>query len=140
MRLIIMLLPWLELFTLIQLGVETSALTALGYVFITFALGIMVLRWQGMDMFERLRGMQGGRVLGPQMLMDDMATGLAGLLLMFPGMISDVAAVLVLIGPLRRRLASRFYRGERAEAYRPQRDQQANEHTTIEGSFQRLDD
>ena len=35
MRFIIMLLPWLELFTLIQLGIETSALTALGYVLFT---------------------------------------------------------------------------------------------------------
>ena len=29
MRFIILLLPWLELFTLIQLGINTSALTAI---------------------------------------------------------------------------------------------------------------
>ena len=31
MRLLIFLLPWLELFTLIELGIQTSALAALGY-------------------------------------------------------------------------------------------------------------
>ncbi len=37
MRLLILLLPWLELFSLIKLGVETSALTALLYVFVTLS-------------------------------------------------------------------------------------------------------
>ena len=51
MRLFIGLLPWLELFTLIQLGIETSALTALLYVLFTFMLGVAVLRRQGLGMF-----------------------------------------------------------------------------------------
>ena len=51
MRVFFLLLPWLELFTLIQLGIETSALTALGYVFLTFLAGLFVLRIQGMGMF-----------------------------------------------------------------------------------------
>ena len=41
MRLFILLLPWLELFTLIQLGIETSALTAIAYVLGTLVLGVL---------------------------------------------------------------------------------------------------
>lgn len=137
MRFILLLLPWLELLTLIQLGIETSALTALGYVFLTFALGIGVLRRQGMGMFDRLRQAQEGRVLGPQLLLDDMAMGLAGLLLIFPGMISDVAALIVMIGPLRRRIAH-WIHGPQPEPYAPERDEEG--HVTIEGRFQRVDD
>ena len=137
MRIFFLLLPWLELFTLIQLGIETSALTALGYVFLTFFAGLFVLRMQGAGMFNRLREMQEGRVLGPQMLLDDMAVGVAGLLLMFPGMISDLAAVLVMIGPLRRRLA-RWLAGPQPEPYSPQQDQTGP--TTIEGDFRRVDE
>ena len=137
MRLFILLLPWLELFTLIQLGVKTSALTALFYVLLTFALGAFVLRRQGMEMFERLRQSQQGRIIGPELLLDDMALGLAGLLLIFPGMISDVAAVLVMIGPLRRRVARRFT-GPVTEQYAPQRDH--SENSPIEGDFRHLDD
>ena len=136
MRIVFLLLPWLELFTLIQLGIETSALVALGYVLATFLLGLAVLRYQGAGMFARLRELQSGGVLGPQMLLDDMAVGLAGLLLMFPGLISDVAALLVLIGPLRRRL-SRWLAGPQPEPYVPGRDRGG--HTTIEGSFDRVD-
>ena len=137
MRLFILLLPWLELFTLIQLGIETSALTALCYVLLTFVIGAAVLRRQGMGMFERLRQSQEGRIIGPELLLDDMALGLAGLLLIFPGLISDVAAIIVMIGPLRRRLA-RWVSGPTPEPYSPQRDR--TESTTIEGDFRHLDD
>ena len=44
MRIFIMLLPWLELFTLIQLGIKTSALTALAYVLFTVLLGMAVFK------------------------------------------------------------------------------------------------
>ena len=137
MRVFFLLLPWLELFTLIQLGVQTSAFTALFYVLVTFALGVAVIRRQGLGMFERLRQSQEGRVLGPGLLLDDMWLGLAGLLLMFPGMISDFIAILVMIGPLRRRLA-RWLGGPQPEPYREANDRAS--HETIEGDYRRLDD
>jgi UPF0716 protein FxsA len=137
MRLFIMLLPWLELFTLIQLGIETSALTAIGYVLATLALGILVLQRQGQGMFERLREAQEGRIIGPQLLLDDMAMGLAGLLLIIPGMITDISALLVMIGPLRRRLANWIF-GPQPEPYAPRRDDSS--HITIEGNYRRVDD
>ena len=135
MRLLILLLPWIELFGLIQLGVETSALTALAYVLATLALGIVILRRQGAGMFERLRETQQGRILGPELLLEDMAVGLAGLLLIIPGIITDVLGLIVLIGPLRRRL-SRALRGPQPEPYAPELDRE--EHATIEGQFRRV--
>ncbi len=137
MRLFIVLLPWLELFTLVQLGIETSALTAVGYTIATLFLGLLVLRRQGREMFERLRRAQSGGVIGPELLVDDMALGLAGVLLMFPGIITDIAALLVMIGPLRRRLA-RALGGPQPEPYVPERDPAEN--VVIEGQFHRVDD
>jgi UPF0716 protein FxsA len=136
MRFILLLLPWLELYTLIRLGIETSALTALLYVLGTLLLGLAVLRRQGEGMFRQLREAQEGRVLGAQLLVDDMAVGLAGLLLVIPGMITDVAALVVMIGPLRRRLVRRLV-GPQAEAYNPDRDRDG--HVTIEGEYRRHD-
>lgn len=137
MRFVIMLLPWLELFTLIELGIETSALTALAYVFGTLFLGLAILQRQGQGMFERLRQSQEGRIIGPQLLLDDMAMGLAGLLLMIPGVITDFAALIVVIGPLRRRLV-RSLLGSQPEPYVPERD--SSSHVTIDGSYRRVDD
>ena len=137
MRLFILLYPWLELFTLIELGVKTSALTALGYVLLTLVLGMAILQRQGQGMFERLRQAQQGRIIGPQLLLDDMALGVAGLLLMVPGLISDVAALVVMIGPLRRRL-SRWIFGSPPEPHAPERDVQGQ--VTIESQFTRVDE
>ena len=161
MRLFVLLLPWLELFTLIQLGVMTSALTALMYVFATFLLGLAVIRRQGQGMFRQLREAQEGRILGPELLVDDMAMGFAGVLLMIPGLMTDLAARLVMVGPLRRRLV-RALKGPQPERFAPEREQHFHEtfeqgfgesseqrpsashsetqHQTLEGSFRRLDD
>ena len=137
MRLFSILLPWLELFTLIELGIKTSALAALGYVLFTLLLGVVILQRQGQGMFERLRQSQEGRILGPRMLVDDMALGLAGLLLMIPGLITDLAALIVVIGPLRRRLAA-WLLGPQPEPYAPDRDSAS--HLTIEGQYRRVDE
>ncbi|MCP5130067.1 MAG: FxsA family protein [Pseudomonadales bacterium] len=137
MRLLIALLPWLELFTLIELGIKTSALTAIAYVLLTLMLGMAILQRQGRGMFERLRESQQGRLVGPQLLLDDMALGLAGALLMIPGLISDFAAIIVVIGPLRRRLAT-WILGPQPEPYAPERDQSG--HVTLEGQYRRVDD
>jgi len=137
MRFLVLLFPWLELFTLIQLGIETSALTAILYVLATLILGVFVLRRQGEGMFNRLREAQAGGVIGPGLLLDDMFMGLAGLLLIFPGMISDFAALVVMIGPLRRYLA-RAVSGPQPEPYRPERDRESD--SVIEGQFRRIDE
>ena len=63
--------------------------------------------------------------------------GFSGLLLMVPGMITDFIALIVLIGPLRRRLA-RALMGPQPEPYIPRQDN--GQHETIEGTYRRVDD
>lgn len=138
MRFIFMLLPWLELLILIQLGIETSALMALGYVLLTLFLGLAMLQRQGRGLFAQLNSFQNGQVLAPQLLVDEMALGFSGLLLMIPGVITDCLALVVLIGPLRRRLARYLTRGSTPDAYVPDQDTTVNH--TIEGSYRRVDE
>lgn len=145
MRYLIMFLPWLELFTLIKLGVETTALTALAYVLATFVLGILILQYQGREMMEKLRQGQAGTMVGPQLLLDDMAAGFSGVLLMIPGMITDFLAIVVAIGPVRRRLMRFFSSPQQAgpdsisrENVRERADPRRAE--DIEGTFHRVDE
>lgn len=137
MRIFLLLLPWLELFTLIQLGIETSALTALGWVLLTLALGVVLLQKQGQGMFQRMREAQLGLEISPRWLVDDMAMGLAAMLLIVPGLITDTLAVLVMIGPLRRRLM-RALGGKRPEPVTPGEANRGP--TTLEGDYRRMDD
>jgi UPF0716 protein FxsA len=133
MRFLFFLFPVLEFYALIQMGIETSALAVLAYVVLTIFLGLTLLRRQGEGLVEQIRR---GDQLGPRLLRDDMAIGFAGLLLIVPGPISDFLALLVLLGPLRRKIARALGWREVepiSSAYQRPGDE------IIEGEFQRID-
>ncbi|MFK8041806.1 FxsA family protein [Congregibacter sp.] len=135
MRWFFLLLPWMELFTLIQLGSRIGAVQTMFYVLATFVLGLAILRAQGMEIVNKLRAAQGGAAVLPQQLLaDELALGLAGLLLIVPGLITDVVAVLVLFGPLRRKLFAALGGSPQHSAH------QSRPGDPIEGEFRRLDD
>lgn len=135
MRWFFILLPWVELYSLIQLGGNIGGLQAMLYVLATFFLGLTILRAQGMGIVNKLRSAQEGDAMAPQQLLaDELALGLAGLLLMVPGLVTDAFAVLVLFGPLRRRLFTALGGKAQGSAHRPRPGD------PIEGEFRRLDD
>jgi UPF0716 protein FxsA len=151
MRLLLLLYPWLELWSLIQLGVETNALVPLLWVFAGFVVGGALLRRVGMSGVQQLRAAQQGRVLHQQLLVDDMATALAALLLIVPGLLSDVLALIVLLGPLRRTLvrwlslrtpdgytSPQQPHGPQQREGPPRSERHIN--VTLEGEYRRLDD
>ena len=105
MRLLVLFYPWLELLSLIQLGIETRAIVPLLWVLAMFMLGAALLKRVGTASVLRLREAQQSGVLQQSLLFDDLALAVAALLLMIPGLLSDFFAVVVLIGPLRRLLA-----------------------------------
>ena len=146
MRWFFLLLPFVELLTLIWLFEQIGVFTTLAYLVVTLFLGLVIIRAQGMEITARLRSAQGQIVVG-QLLGAELAVGLAGFLLMIPGLLTDTLALLVLIPPLRRRLGalgrvlfsarpatwgSSARGGAGASAERPAE--------TIEGEFQRLAD
>lgn len=137
MRIFIIVLPWLELFTLIQLGIKTSAFTAIAYVFATALVGLVMLQRQGRGMFEKLMQVRTGILPGPELLLDELGMAFAGLLLLFPGMITDGIAVLVLIGPLRRRIFRAFSRSQSPDT---PKNGDWRQPETIEGEYRRLDE
>jgi UPF0716 protein FxsA len=140
MRWFFLLLPWIELFTLIQLGSHIGAVPALLYVFVTFVLGLSIIRLQGMEIVNKLRAAENGQLLAGQLLGDELAMGFAGLLLLVPGLVTDTLALLVLFGPLRRRLFTALGgTPATAGAASPHRDF-TRPGDPIEGEFRRIDD
>lgn len=151
MRWFLLFLPWIELFTLIWLGEQIGTLTAMAYIFVTGVLGFSIVRLQGMEILARLRSAQ-GQLIVDQWLTAEFAVGLAGLLLLIPGLLTDALALLVFIAVLRRRpgfrrawfmpprrgsarpgaRGSTARRGATASAQRPAQ--------TLEGEFRRLAD
>ena len=101
MRWLLFLYPWLELWSLIQLGIETSPGLALMWVLGALVMGSALMRWAGRSSLQRLAQASAGGTLPEQLLMADFALILSGLLLAIPGLVSDLLAGLILIKPLR---------------------------------------
>ena len=64
-------------------------------------LGVMMMRVAGAQTLGQLRTAQQSGSLQAQLLQDNVALAIVGLLLLIPGMVSDAIAVLLLIRPLR---------------------------------------
>jgi UPF0716 protein FxsA len=147
MQWIIFLFPWLELWTLIELGGEIGGFTALLYVFATLMLGLSMIRGRGIALMRQMQQEQGRMFIGPQLLADETALIGAGLLLMIPGLITDVLALICLVGPLRRRLLALLgiQRPEVMHTFDqpgqgPAGRANGSDEQPIEGDFRRLDD
>jgi UPF0716 protein FxsA len=102
MRWLLFLYPWLELWSLIQLGIETTLAVAMLWVLAALIVGGTMIRWAGRNSLQRLAQASAGGTLPQQLLMADVAVILSGLLLAIPGLVSDLLAVLMLVTPLRR--------------------------------------
>ena len=159
MRGIWLLYPLLELWSLIELGAQTSAGLAVLWVMGAGFIGMAAIRFAGAKVLSRLQAAQREGALQQQLVASDMALAIAGLLLIVPGLISDALAVLVLIRPVRhvlgRLVATRWSKGAShggdANAHRhAQQDAfharqaggeatQQDDGITLEGEFQELD-
>ena len=117
MKWLLFLYPWLELWSLIELGAQTSATTAMLWVLGDGVLGIGLFRLAGRQTLAHLQQAQREGVLSQQLLMGNVSRFVAGVLLIIPGLISDALAVVVLIAPLRMLLAKLLFGGSISAQY-----------------------
>ncbi len=120
--LIFLALPLLEIAMFIIVGRAIGLFPTLGLVIGAALLGGLVLRHQGLGVVNRLRGSMGTGTIPGRAMFDAMLIGLAGVLLLIPGFLTDIAALLLLLPPVREaiftRLASRVQVVETTTTYR----------------------
>jgi UPF0716 protein FxsA len=117
-----LLLPFIELFLLVQVGHWLGMPYTLGWIGLSAALGFVILRTQGVQTLARfqaalLSGGSPGRAL-----VDGVALWMAGAFLLMPGPVTDLMGVVLLL-PLTRHLLlgwalARLMRGVRSGAVR----------------------
>lgn len=114
LALLFVLVPVLELVLLLRLGAWVGLWPTLGLVLVTGAAGATLARAEGLKVLVQLqRELAAGRVPG-QAVLDGVSILLAGVLLVTPGVLTDVAALALLV-PFSRRWIQRRVR-ERLEA------------------------
>jgi len=96
-------MPIIEIFLLIKIGSSIGALLTIAIVIVTAVLGTWMLRAQGLSTLNKARRrMSGGEVPAFEM-MEGMALGIGGALLLTPGFVTDAIGFACLI-PFPRRL------------------------------------
>lgn len=101
-------MPILEIYLLIQVGSAIGPLLTIGIVILTAILGTWMLRAQGLSTLNKARNrLSGGEVPAFEM-MEGLALGVGGALLLTPGFMTDAIGFLCLIPFTRRLLVSRL--------------------------------
>ena len=153
--LLLIILPVAELAVLIKTGQLIGVWQTIALVIGMGAAGLLVLSQQSYAAFNQtLEAMSTGRPpVGP--VLDGLFLMLAGTLLLLPGLISDAAALVLLIPPVRRAIAGWAVRRILASPYihyeaegdpggpgtsRPQQGARPGEGPIIEGEFERMDE
>ncbi|MDX8456681.1 FxsA family protein [Mesorhizobium sp. VK9D] len=99
--LFLLLLPLLEIAGFVIVGREIGALATVGLVILSSVAGSLLLRHQGFGVMTRVRTeMDAGRDPSRQLAHGAMIV-LAAILLIIPGFITDIFAILLLLPPVR---------------------------------------
>lgn len=103
----ILLLPFLEIAVFVLVATQIGVLQAFGLIFLACVAGVLLLRHAGRSQMNRLRAAlaEGNR---PEIKDLGLSTFLAGVLLLIPGFLTDILAIMLLIPPVRRLLAGAF--------------------------------
>ncbi len=126
--LLIFLVPIVELYFLIQVGGMIGALPTVLLTIATAVFGVALMRSQGVATIQKAQvEMNSGQA--PQATMfEGVFIFLGGVLLFFPGLISDFLGLVFLIPFVRRFLISQSMKGMRTQThYRSQRGEQVFE-------------
>lgn len=134
--------PLLEIYLLIQVGSWLGAVPTIGLVILSTVLGILLLRWQGFSLLRRVRGTLARGELPALEMLEGVIVLFSGVLLLAPGFLTDVVALLLLFPWLRRWMALAFLarRGVFGRDRPPPPPPRRQGPHTIEGEFRREKD
>lgn len=145
--LFLLILPIVELWVLIEVGSEIGALPTIGLLFLAAILGLTLLRKHGASVLMRAnQRMQMGEVPAKEMV-DGMFLAVGGILLLIPGFVTDVVALVCLVPGLRDWLIGKSLRNVvfRAGSFpggmsgRGRHSGQPSDGDIFEGEFKRQD-
>lgn len=94
-------LPLIEIALFVVVGRAIGLLPTLALVILAALAGGLLLRQQGLGVVARLRNNMNAGTIPGQAMFDAMLIGLAAVLLVLPGFLSDIVAIALLIPPVR---------------------------------------
>lgn len=99
--LVFMIVPLIEIAFFVVIGNAIGLWPTLAGVLITAVIGSLVLRYQGMAVFNDIRNQMNRGQMPARALGDAALIGAGGLMLLLPGYFSDLIGILLLLPPVR---------------------------------------
>ena len=90
------LFPFLEIYLLMEIGSRIGIMNTLLLVILTGFLGAWLARLQGLQTMYRVQSSLSGGIMPKEDLMDALLIFVAGVVLLTPGFITDMAGLLIL--------------------------------------------
>ena len=95
------IIPFLEIYLLIKIGSYLGAFNTVMIVILTGFLGALLARYQGLQTMLKVRASLGLGEMPAEELLDALLILLAGIVLLTPGFLTDMAGLMILIPPTR---------------------------------------
>lgn len=101
LALLFLVVPFAELFVLLQVGRAIGAFETIGLLIVVSVVGAWLVKREGIGVLRRAQArMQQGSVPGRE-LVDGVLILFAGALLLTPGFLTDIVGILLLLPPVR---------------------------------------
>ncbi len=135
------LTPLIEIFLFIKIGAEIGALSTIALIALTAITGVALIRHQGLSTLQNVqRQMQQGQVPAVGLL-EGIMLFFAGALLLTPGFFTDAIGFILLVPPIRKRIALWILEHSGTIVKMdPGQPRQADPNHLIEGEFHDKDD
>lgn len=136
-----LLVPLIEIYFLVKVGDVIGAWPTVLLVVFTAIAGVWLLRWQGLATLSRVQASLEHNELPAEALIEGLLLLVAGALLLTPGFVTDTIGFILLVPPLRQRLANwLLLHGMFRSGMPPKSPGSGPGQRTIEGEFERRDE
>src|ERR687893_533041 len=102
-------LPLLELYILIKIGSHLGAFTTIALIIFSGVLGLLLARFEGLRTLHQIRQNLSQGIVPAEEMVDSVLIFVGGVLFVVPGVITDFAALVLLI-PFTRTIFKRWLR------------------------------
>lgn len=104
---VILVLPFVDLYLLVQVAGELGFWTTLAAILMTGIIGADIIRREGLHVFRKMStSVTGGEV--SRNMLEGILIGVAGIFLLTPGFLTDLLGVAITFRPLRERAVARL--------------------------------
>ncbi len=137
--LVVLIIPFAEIYLLLQVGSIIGALPTIFLVVFTAALGAWLLRQQGFATFQRFQASLAQGEIPAYEMIEGPIILLGGALLLTPGFITDMLGFACLGPSLRRKIAQYVLENHLLQAAGNFQQARAAEKNVLEGEFRKED-